>query len=362
MSTAFALFHIVCAARGVQGCSDERRLPAVLVASGRADAALIASYQSAMPIVIVCLLLGAAHLAAAYFLFAVTSRLSPRGAAHGQRPVAVNIMSIVPSEDPLASEFIGLLVQAAALSMLLLWSTNSIIVSGREALNVTRHSEAGQGRSKIPAHFGLALILAGCATPNGLDLPSARRILAGMKSAAAGQVGSSAGVGMRPALPTCPRPGMPMKSGTTSDPEDSDDQPVGGRVVRHAGYMVRLLAGEAQWARRGRARPRQTPPHRRDAYLSSAGWFFPGRFQPKLFWPIARFVDGAPHYVLRIKPADAEPFGPVGPCRNLPHSQDRLPLKSMPNFPIIGCSRHLLARPECKGCTPAHEIVLTEHN
>lgn len=137
-STAFALFHIVCGARGVQvllGRPDG--FLHALVASGRADAALIANYQSAMPIVIFCFFcLGAAHLAAAYFLFRRHLRgfLIAWGSGFVCAVAAVSIqLSIVPSDDTLPSEFIGLLVQAAALLMLLLWSSQQHYRSGREA-------------------------------------------------------------------------------------------------------------------------------------------------------------------------------------------------------------------------------------
>ncbi len=138
VSAAFALFHAYCGTRGVQvllgrpdGFLDS------LVRSGRADAVVIASYRSAMPIVIACLLaLGAAHLAAAYFL--VRRRL--RGflvawcSACGIAAFAVTIqLSIVPAGDELPSEFFALLIQATSLSLLLLWSNGQHGRSRRQA-------------------------------------------------------------------------------------------------------------------------------------------------------------------------------------------------------------------------------------
>ena len=138
VSAAFALFHAYCATRGVQvllgrpdGFLDS------LVRSGRADAALIASYRSAMPIVIASLFaLGAAHLAAAYFL--VRRRLGgfliAWCSALGIAAVAVTIqLSIVPASDQLPSEFYALLIQATALSLLLLWSNGQPGRSRRQA-------------------------------------------------------------------------------------------------------------------------------------------------------------------------------------------------------------------------------------
>ena len=138
VSAAFGLFHIQCGARGVQvllgrpdGFLDS------LVRSGRADAGLIASYQSAMPIVIACLFaLGAAHLAAAYFLV----RRHLRGfvaawcSALGSAAVAVTVqLSVVWTGDGLPSEFFALLIQATALSLLVIWSNGQHGRSRRQA-------------------------------------------------------------------------------------------------------------------------------------------------------------------------------------------------------------------------------------
>jgi ABC-type nitrate/sulfonate/bicarbonate transport system permease component len=138
VSAAFALFHIYCATRGVQVLlgSPDGFLDS-LVRSGRADAALIASYQSAMPIVIACLFaLGAAHLAAAYCLVRRRFRgfLVAWCSALGIAAVAVAIqLSIVWTGDELPSEFFALLIQATALSLLVLWSNGELGRSRRQA-------------------------------------------------------------------------------------------------------------------------------------------------------------------------------------------------------------------------------------
>lgn len=127
VSAAFALFHIQCAARGVEvllGRPDG--FLASLVRGGRADAALIERYQSAMPVVIACLFcLGAAHLAAAYCLvrgqlraFLVTWCFALLIAVSA---VAIQL-SIVSTGGELPSEFMALLIQAIALPALLIWS------------------------------------------------------------------------------------------------------------------------------------------------------------------------------------------------------------------------------------------------
>lgn len=126
VSTAFALFHLQCGARGVQvllgrpdGFLDS------VVRSGRADAAFIDSYRSAMPVVIVCLFcLGIAHLAAAYFLVRQELRkfLLAWCMALISAAAAVSIqLSIVWSGD-IPSEFFALLFQAATLPLLMFWS------------------------------------------------------------------------------------------------------------------------------------------------------------------------------------------------------------------------------------------------
>lgn len=136
VSGAFAVIHISCAARGVRVLFGARDgFLDALVRGGRADAALVASYRSAMPIVIVCLFgLGFAHLAAAYFLFRLQLPrfLLAWCAALPIAIVAVAIqLSIVWSPDGLPAEFVALLVQAVTLPMLLLWSNGRHLYRGR---------------------------------------------------------------------------------------------------------------------------------------------------------------------------------------------------------------------------------------
>lgn len=128
VSGAFAFFHLKCASRGVDvllGARDDGFLE-TLRHSGRADAELVAAYQNAMPVVIACFFcLGAAHLAAAWFLFRMQLRrfLWAWCAALLVATAAVAIqLSIVWSPDGLPSEFFALLVQAVALPALLFWS------------------------------------------------------------------------------------------------------------------------------------------------------------------------------------------------------------------------------------------------
>jgi hypothetical protein len=84
---------------------------------------------------------------------------------------------------------------------------------------------------------------------------------------------------------------------------------VGDRVMRHAGFN-----GSTYWQVKPDGvvevgdDPAKLRRHRRDAYLSSAGWFFPKRFPAEMVLAGRVEVDGTAHHVLRIAPADAEPF------------------------------------------------------
>ena len=127
VSAAFGAFHIACASRGVEvmlGRPDG--FLAALERSGRASPDLIASYQAAMPFVILCLFaLGFAHLAGSYFLLRREWRrflLAWCGALLAAIAAVIVQLSVVWSGGGLPSEFFALLVQAIALPMLLLWS------------------------------------------------------------------------------------------------------------------------------------------------------------------------------------------------------------------------------------------------
>lgn len=160
--------------------------------------------------------------------------------------------------------------------------------------------------------FGLALTLAGCTTVNDSDsTPEPTRILAKMKAACGGDAWDRVLGWHETGLADLPgRPGMPheiwhdMRTLKTAMMNR-----VGGRVVRHAGFN-----GSAYWQVKPDGRvevghdPAKLRRHRRDAYLSSAGWFFPARFPAQIVVAGRTLVDGAPHHLLRIAPADADPF------------------------------------------------------
>lgn len=176
------------------------------------------------------------------------------------------------------------------------------------------HTPYGSGTGSLRKYCasGLALILVGCATPNGINSsPEPRRIVAKMKTACGGNSWDRVLGWHETGLVDLPgRPGMPheiwhdMRTLKTAMMNR-----VGGRVVRHAGYN-----GSAYWQVKPDGRVEigldaaKLRRHRRDAYLSSSGWFFPRRFPAQIVLAGPTIVDGAPHHVLRIEPADAEPF------------------------------------------------------
>jgi hypothetical protein len=84
---------------------------------------------------------------------------------------------------------------------------------------------------------------------------------------------------------------------------------IGGRIVRHWGFD-----GTMHWQVRpdGSVEISRDPAllrrHRRDSYLSSAGWFLPDRF-PATFAPAGtQSFGGRVHDVLRVTPQDSDPF------------------------------------------------------
>jgi hypothetical protein len=84
---------------------------------------------------------------------------------------------------------------------------------------------------------------------------------------------------------------------------------IDGKVVRKAGFD-----GTAYWqvGPDGRAQIGQEPAkvrrHRRDAYLSSFGWFLPERFPAAITLAGSQTLDGKTYDVLRITPEAADSF------------------------------------------------------
>jgi hypothetical protein len=127
VTAALAIFHLRCAWRGLEVLmGDHDGFLAGLTRCGRADIETIARYHSAIPVVATCLFcLGLAHLAAGYFLVRMQIKRVCAAwlAALLLATLAVFIqLSIVWSPPGLPSEYYALLLQAAALPALLLWS------------------------------------------------------------------------------------------------------------------------------------------------------------------------------------------------------------------------------------------------
>jgi len=84
---------------------------------------------------------------------------------------------------------------------------------------------------------------------------------------------------------------------------------IGGKVVRRAGFD-----GTTYWQTGpdGRVRTGNDPAglrrQRRDAYLSSFGWFFPDRFPATVELAEDKAIEGETFEVLRITPQDSDSF------------------------------------------------------
>jgi hypothetical protein len=160
--------------------------------------------------------------------------------------------------------------------------------------------------------IGLAAIVAGCATHSPVS--SSRgpaELLARMKDNCGGEAWNRVVGWHETGVADLPgRPGIPheiwhdMRTLKTAMMNR-----VGDRVMRHAGFN-----GSTYWQVKPDGDvevgddPAKLRRHRRDAYLSSAGWFFPERFPAEMVLAGRVEVDGTAHHVLRIAPADAEPF------------------------------------------------------
>lgn len=165
------------------------------------------------------------------------------------------------------------------------------------------------GRSCV---LGLALILGACATSKSINASGEpKRILVAMKAACGGDAWNQVQGWHETGLADLPgRPGIEheiwhdMRTLKTTMMNR-----VGGRVMRHAGFN-----GSSYWQTKPDGTvevghdPAKLRRHRRDAYLSSSGWFFPHRFPAQIDLIGSRQIDGSEHYVLRISPSDAEPF------------------------------------------------------
>lgn len=161
--------------------------------------------------------------------------------------------------------------------------------------------------------LAVALVTAGCAAQRVADGPSrsAGAVLAAMKAACGGAAWDQVRGWHETGVVDLPgRPGLPyeiwhdMRTLQTAMLNRVD-----GRVVRHAGFD-----GTQYWqvGPDGRAEIGRDPTvlrrHRRDAYLSSAGWFFPDRFPAEITLAEPEMMDGQSLDVLHITPEAADSF------------------------------------------------------
>lgn len=157
----------------------------------------------------------------------------------------------------------------------------------------------------------LALLAAGCATAEKRGSTGPEPILAAMKAACGGAAWDRVRGWHETGVVDLPgRPGVPYEIWhDMRELKTAMLNRVEGRVVRHAGYngSVYWQAGPDGRAETGRD-PATLRRHRRDAYLSSAGWFFPARFPARIALAGTQDVDGRTLDVLRITPAEADSF------------------------------------------------------
>lgn len=157
-----------------------------------------------------------------------------------------------------------------------------------------------------------ALLLAtACAGGTARTEQSPQRLLAAMKEACGGAAWDRARAWHERS--TAELPGMPLlQNDVWHDLHSLNSAMVskaGGRVMRATGYN-----GEVTWLQgpdgqvRSSNDPARLRQQRRDAYLSSFGWFFPDRFPAAFKLQGEADYQGAKYLVLNISPRDAEPF------------------------------------------------------
>lgn len=159
--------------------------------------------------------------------------------------------------------------------------------------------------------FAAALFATGCAATVGERPADATQVLAQMRAACGGTAWNrvkgwhETGVAEVSGGPT-------IQNEVWHDMRSLKTRIVGrveGKVVRDAGFD-----GQKYWqvsedgkvqigSDTGVARR-----HRRDAYLSSFGWFFPERFPAEIQLAPTQTIDGTTFTILRVSPKDAESF------------------------------------------------------
>jgi hypothetical protein len=159
----------------------------------------------------------------------------------------------------------------------------------------------------------LALLSAACASSSMAKSPpeTATGILARMKSACGGAAWDRVKGWHETGTVDLPgRPGVPYEIWhDMASLKTTMQNRVGDRVLRHAGYdgSSYWQAGPDGKLEIGRD-PLKLRKQRRDAYLSSAGWFFPRRFPAKIDLGESQAWEGKLLPILRIAPQGAEPF------------------------------------------------------
>lgn len=162
--------------------------------------------------------------------------------------------------------------------------------------------------AKMPAF--LAIALASCATPGAVSDTPETRLLAEMRAACGGDAWDTVrGWHESGTVDVAGRTGLPYESWSDMNTLKTANRVLaGGQVMRHVGFD-----GSAYWqvTPDGAAQFDRDPEHvqrqRRDAYISSFGFFFPDRFPARFVLMETAGLNGRVHDVLRVTPADAAP-------------------------------------------------------
>ena len=159
--------------------------------------------------------------------------------------------------------------------------------------------------------IAMLLMVSACVSTSAHNPPGPQRLLADMKAACGGSAWDQAKAWHERS--TAEIPGMPLLENEVwhdlHSLKSAMVSKAGGRVMRAAGYN-----GTVAWLRGpdGQVRTSDDPARlrqqRRDAYLSSFGWFFPDRFPAALKLMDEADFEGGRYLVLNIAPLDAEPF------------------------------------------------------
>lgn len=159
--------------------------------------------------------------------------------------------------------------------------------------------------------FPFVLMLAGCTTPNGRIDRAPERLLSEMKAACGGAAWDRVRSWHETSVAEIPGMGR-FDNDVWHDMQALKSvmfSAANGRRMRAVGYN-----GEVAWQQgpdgqvRSSIDPARLRVQRRDAYLSSFGWFFPRRFPAEFAMKSDMTYRGKNYSVIQVSPRNAEPF------------------------------------------------------